>query len=149
MYMTLHTLELRVDDENLWWAIQRRKLEYKERYGCKNWLDVLYRWANVPIESQLDEEDQARCNQLYQVMEKARSYNISPDSKLVKGCQNKAHDIITKDQAHQQALRDLITNRDQLIQLIDDKDLSPDRHNKCVDMLALLDSVIEREGQNK
>ena len=134
--MTLHTLELRVDDENLWWAIQRRKLEYKERFGCKNWLQVLAKWANVPIESELSEDDK----RTYEILDKLKDYNLQ-DSDLSKKLQGKAQ--------HQQALRDLASKRGQLIELVNDPDLSESRHAQCLDMLALLDSVIESEGQNK
>src|SRR5271157_5188626 len=84
--MTRHTLEFRIDDDNLFFAIQRKKLEYKQKYGCKNWLQVLYKWANMPA---LSDDDQIKCEKLYEVMGKTKSKELKAK------CQAKAEGIIT------------------------------------------------------
>jgi hypothetical protein len=163
--MTRHTLELRVDDDKLWWAIQRKKLEYKEKYGCNNWLQVLYKWANMPT---LSDDDQIKCDRLYEVMGKMKS------PELKKKCQAKAEQIITGTAArgatppvlvadsHKSAsppvlvtlpartkaemLKELVIKRDQLLEMIDDPDLSEARREQCEKMLIAMDRVIKDNG---
>lgn len=139
------TIHLHIDEDRLYFAMLRLKASME----CKTWKEFMYKICNLPIQPQLNTEDQARCEQLYQVMGKARSYNISPDSELVRKCQNKAQDIINEKQQHQKALDELIEKRKQLLELIDDPELSPSRHEQCVEMLLVTDKVIAQSDLSK
>lgn len=92
----------------------------------------------MPVLSQQNEEDKAKCEILYEVLNKTTS------SELKAKCQNKLQSI-QQDNTRQNALKELVEKRKQLIELIDDPELGANRHRQCLDMLQLMDKVIENE----
>ncbi|MGD0951513.1 MAG: hypothetical protein ABR985_03820 [Methanotrichaceae archaeon] len=131
--MVKHNLQFHIEDP-LYFALLRKKAEY----NCKTWIHFLYTISNLPVLPQQSEEDKAKCEILYEVLNKTKS------TELKAKCQNKLQSI-EQDNTRQNALKELVEKRKQLIELIDDPELGANRHRQCLDMLQLMDKVIENE----
>lgn len=134
-----HTIQIHLDNDQIYFAFLRKKSEY----GARTWSEMVHKICNMPV---LSDEDTAKCKMLYEVMGKTKSQELKAK------CQNKLRsyetaqqDIINGNQQCRKALDELISKRDELMELVDDPDLDANRHKQCLKMLVFMNRVIEEE----
>lgn len=142
-----HTIQIHLDNDQIYFAFLRKKSEYSAR----TWSEMVYKICNMPVLSQQSEDDKAKCQMLYEVLGKTKSKELKKKclhriGEITQPQLRKRTQAVPATSPRQKALDELVIKRGELMELVDDPDLDEAHHKQCVDMLVLMDKVIKDYG---